>query len=61
MKTIDLHNIDVRRIKQFAAREMPKGCPLREILLMEHDVLGVEEFLFKLEIWLKLLEGWHGA
>lgn len=47
--------VDVRRLKNFAFQKLPKDSELRDILLTERDLLNINEFLVKIEIWLKLL------
>lgn len=47
--------INIRRLKVFAFNNLPKDEALRECLLAERDLLDVNEFLAKMEIWVKLL------
>jgi hypothetical protein len=47
--------INIRTLKQFAYELLPKESPLRDLLLTEKDELPADEFIIKLEIWLKLL------
>jgi len=47
--------INIRRIKEFAMAKLPKGSALRDVLLSESDDMDVNDFLAKMEIWLKLL------
>ena len=46
--------VDVRRLKGFALT-LPKGSALRDLLLIEGDDLDTEEFIAKMDDWLKLL------
>jgi len=39
------------------ARKMPANHPLRAAIMAEDDELTPEEYLFKLKVWLRLLEG----
>jgi hypothetical protein len=48
--------INIRSLKQFAFEMLPKESPLRDLLLTEKDEMPAEEFIIKLEIWLKLLK-----
>ena len=53
-KKIVCKSIDIKPLKEFAYN-LPKSSVLREILLSEKDQLTTEEFVSKMEIWLKLL------
>lgn len=46
--------VDVRALKSFAFEKLPKGWPLREILLSDEDELDVNVFLARLPLWLRL-------
>ena len=46
----------MRKLKEFAATDIPKDHPLRDVLLMEKDFLTPEEFIAKLEIWMHLMD-----
>ncbi|MEM3476222.1 MAG: hypothetical protein QXF83_05825 [Candidatus Bathyarchaeia archaeon] len=48
--------LSIRGLKDFALNNLPKGSVLREVLLMEKDELEVNEFLIKMDVWLKLLK-----
>lgn len=48
-------NVDVHRLKNFAFEKLPKDWALRECLLAERDLLNVDEFLAKMDVWFKLL------
>jgi len=53
--TPTLHSkINIRKLKYFASIKLPHNSPLREVLLSEKDHLTVDEFLHKLDVWLKL-------
>jgi hypothetical protein len=47
--------VNIGTLKQFASQVLPKDSPQRDLLLTEKDELPAEEFIVKLEIWLKLL------
>ena len=49
--------INIRPIKDFAYTYVPRDYVLRDILLDERDELGAQEFVAKIDIWLKLLRG----
>ena len=49
------NKLDVRRLKDFALKALPKDSKLRTLILSEKDEISVEEFLAKVSIWLKLL------
>lgn len=46
--------ISIRKLKDFAYRELPKNWPLREILLLENEEIDVSTFLARLPLWLRL-------
>lgn len=47
--------IDIRRIRRFAQERLPIDSPLRDVLLAEKDELSIQDFLAKMDVWLKLL------
>ena len=49
-------HVDVHGMKLWATANLPKNSLLRGVLLLEKDVLTVDEFLAKMDIWLKLIE-----
>jgi len=48
--------VDIHGIKLWAKVNLPTISHLREILQLEGDHLTVDEFLAKMDIWLKLIE-----
>ena len=48
------HYVDMKEVKRFAAKSLPE-CPLKEILLLEDDMLDAHIFLARLPVWLKLI------
>lgn len=49
-----LRYIDIKPLKQFAFDKL-SDSPLKEILLLEDDRIGIHSFLLKLPIWLQLI------
>ena len=49
-------SLELARLKSFASRELRSKPILRSLLLYEKDRLAPEEFLAKMEIWLRLLD-----
>ncbi len=47
--------VDIQGLKVWAKGNLPAISHLRGILLLEKDVLMVDEFLSKMDIWLKLI------
>jgi hypothetical protein len=45
----------MRRLKQFALESLPAESPLRSVLLSEADQLSIQDYLAKMDLWLKLL------
>ncbi len=46
--------VDIRRLKQWANTNLRKHPKLREIILLDQDQLTPDQYLTKLDIWLKL-------
>lgn len=46
--------VSIKDLKTFALT-LPKGSHLRDLILSEDDELGVDEFLSKMDDWLRLL------
>ena len=46
--------VDLAGLKAFAQRELPLNSALRDMLLLERDQIGAEEFIVKMEVWLRL-------
>jgi len=49
-------HVDIHGIKLWVKANLPAISHLRGILLLEEDLLTVDEFLAKMDIWLKLIE-----
>ena len=47
--------IDIRRLKRFAAENLPGNSRLRAVLLSERDQLPAGDFLAKMDVWMRLL------
>ena len=48
--------LNIRRLKAFAYKNLLGHPKLRSLLLQEKDEMSVEEFLAKMDLWLKLLD-----
>ncbi len=48
--------VDIHGIKLWAKANLPTISHLRGILLLERDLLTIDEFLAKMDIWLKLID-----
>jgi hypothetical protein len=51
--------VQITRVKRWACSSLPANSTLREVLIQEKENLSIEEFLAKMDVWLKLclLEG----
>ena len=49
-------HVDIHGMKLWATANLPAISHLRGILLLEKDILTVDEFLAKMDIWLKLIK-----
>ena len=47
--------VDIQGIKHWATANLPTILHLRGILLLEKDHLTVDEFLAKMDVWMRLL------
>lgn len=47
--------VSLRSLKALASRELPIGCPLREVIFADADEIDPNAFLPKLDIWITLL------
>ncbi len=48
--------LDIHGLKSWAEENLPRISQIRSILLLERDSLTVEEFIAKMDIWLKLID-----
>jgi hypothetical protein len=46
--------VDISPLKQFAAEKLPDS-PLRDLILQEKNTMPPEEYVIKVDVWLKLL------
>lgn len=47
--------LDLVALKRYALEKLHPASPLRELLLSEKDRLNVEEFMAKMDLWLRLM------
>jgi len=47
-------SVDISRLKDFAANELPHGSPLREAIVSQDNELNVNVFMAMLSVWLRL-------
>ena len=48
--------LNIHGLKRWAKDILPKTSQIRSILLLERELLTVEEFIAKMDIWLKLID-----
>ena len=48
--------LDIHGLKLWAKINLPRTSQIRSILLLERDYLAVEEFIAKMDLWLKLID-----
>lgn len=51
--------IDVRRLKKWARKKLPRDSKVRELILLDADCMLPEAFLTKIEVWLSLYDIEH--
>jgi len=49
-----LRKIDITQLKNWALKHLRQGSQLRDIILLEDDIMLPEEYLAKMKIWLNL-------
>jgi len=47
--------LDLVALKKYAQEKLHPSSPLRDLLLSERDRLSVDEFLAKMDLWLRLM------
>ena len=47
-------SLDIRRLKQWIIKHLKPDSRLRDVILLEEDIMLPEEYLAKLDVWLKL-------
>lgn len=53
---LEATKIDIRTLKSFVLQHFPNDSPIRNVILAERETLGPQEFLAKMDTWLKLLK-----
>jgi len=53
--------VDIRMLKRWVRVHLKPGSKLRDIISLEDDYLLPEEYLAKLDVWLKLYDVENGA
>ena len=48
--------VDLRSLKAWAAKNLPRSSKLREVILLDEDRLAPEAFLAKMDVWLALYD-----
>ena len=48
--------LDIHGLKHWAKENLPRTSQIRSILQLERDYLAVEEFIAKMDLWLKLID-----
>ena len=46
--------VDIRALKRWAANHLYRDSKLRELIIREDDYLSVDEFVYKMMVWLGL-------
>jgi len=46
--------IDISKLKKFAYKRLPRRSQLRDLIISEKELLCIDEFLAKIEVWLKI-------
>jgi len=48
--------VDIQGIKQWAKANLPANSHLYKLLLLEETQLDVDEFIVKMDLWMKLID-----
>ena len=51
-----MKRVDIRGLKRWVAMHLEQDSRLREVVLLEPDYLGAEDYVSKLGVWLKLYD-----
>lgn len=51
--------MNLKKLKVFALENLRENSRLRKLLLLEDEELAPEDFVVKLDVWLKLLKMEH--
>ena len=51
--------VNLKKLKVFALENLRENSRLRKLLLLEDEELAPEDFVVKLDVWLKLLKMEH--
>ena len=46
--------INISKLKEFAYKRLPRSSQLRDLIISEKELLCIDEFLAKIEVWLKI-------
>ena len=46
--------INISKLKEFAYKRLPRSWLLRDLIISEKELLCMDEFLAKIEVWLKI-------
>jgi hypothetical protein len=47
--------ISIKSLKKFVYEHLPTNSTIRDLILAEPDQMSTQEFLIKMEIWLRLI------
>jgi len=50
------NKVNIRPLKEFVLKRIPKNWPLREIILSEEDEIEITIFLARIGVWLKIAD-----
>lgn len=50
------NSVDLESLKRWADVKLPTSSTLRRVILLEKRILAAEEFLAKMDVWLKLID-----
>lgn len=53
--------VDIKQLKQYVLEHLPETAPLYQVLLSEKDVLTMEEYAIKAEVWWRLIDRGYDA
>lgn len=53
---VGVSGVDIRPLKGWVSRNLSMSPYLRSMILSDRDVLSVEEYLVKIEVWSRLLK-----
>ena len=50
------NNVDIKPLKKFVSERFPTTSLLRKVILHEDDIISINSFIERVEVWLNLID-----